>query len=141
MASRGYRHTYSSRCTLEQKQRIAPARYRQYKTSHQRTTRWHKVLSRYSTYPTCTYNLFSPRASIIPLSPYTCVHSQDRSKNLPKQKAKRTAALLSLDIGIAEGWARTHDLEVDLFCCHKSHTLYRLSYPGKGFIGDEVGGC
>jgi hypothetical protein len=22
-------------------------------------------------------------------------------------------------------------------CCHKSHTLYRLSYPGKGFI-DEV---
>jgi hypothetical protein len=37
-----------------------------------------------------------------------------------------------LDIGIAEGGARTHDLEVDLFAVNKSHTLYRLSYPGKG---------
>jgi hypothetical protein len=36
------------------------------------------------------------------------------------------------DIGIAEGGARTHDLEVDLFAVNKSHTLYRLSYPGKG---------
>jgi hypothetical protein len=35
-------------------------------------------------------------------------------------------------IGIAEGGARTHDLEVDLFAVNKSHTLYRLSYPGKG---------
>jgi hypothetical protein len=35
-------------------------------------------------------------------------------------------------IGIAEGGARTHDLEVDLFAVDKSHTLYRLSYPGKG---------
>jgi hypothetical protein len=46
---------------------------------------------------------------------------------------------MSFDIGIAEGGARTHDLEVDL-CCYKSHTLYRLSYPGKGYIDDEVGG-
>jgi hypothetical protein len=38
-------------------------------------------------------------------------------------------------IGIAEGGARTHDLEVDLFAVDKSHTLYRLSYPGKGCIG------
>jgi hypothetical protein len=30
-------------------------------------------------------------------------------------KSKRTAALMSFDIGIAEGGARTHDLEVDLF--------------------------
>ena len=32
-----------------------------------------------------------------------------------KQKSKRTAALMSFDVGIAEGGARTHDLEVDLF--------------------------
>ena len=32
-----------------------------------------------------------------------------------QQKAKRTAAQVSFDIGIAEGGARTHDLEVDLF--------------------------
>jgi hypothetical protein len=32
-----------------------------------------------------------------------------------RPKRKRTAALLSFDIGIAEGGARTHDLEVDLF--------------------------
>jgi hypothetical protein len=32
-----------------------------------------------------------------------------------EQKSKRTAALASFDIGIAEGGARTHDLEVDLF--------------------------
>jgi hypothetical protein len=30
-------------------------------------------------------------------------------------KSKRTAAQMSFDIGIAEGGARTHDLEVDLF--------------------------
>jgi hypothetical protein len=33
----------------------------------------------------------------------------------PRTKSKRTAALLSFHIGIAEGGARTHDLEVDLF--------------------------
>jgi hypothetical protein len=32
-----------------------------------------------------------------------------------QQKTKRTAAHVSLIIGIAEGGARTHDLEVDLF--------------------------
>jgi hypothetical protein len=47
---------------------------------------------------------------------------------------------MSFVIGIAEGGARTHDLEVDLFAVNKSHTLYRLSYPGKGCIDDEVGG-
>jgi hypothetical protein len=52
--------------------------------------------------------------------------------------SKRTAAQMSFDIGIAEGGARTHDLEVDLFCCYKSHTLYQLSYPGKGVIDDSV---
>jgi hypothetical protein len=31
------------------------------------------------------------------------------------QNAKTTAAPKSFDIGIAEGGARTHDLEVDLF--------------------------
>lgn len=36
---------------------------------------------------------------------------------------------LSVWIGIAEGGARTRDLEV---ISRKSHTLYRLSYPGKG---------
>jgi hypothetical protein len=53
------------------------------------------------------------------------------------------------DIGIAEGGARTHDLEVDLFAVNKSHTLYRLSYPGKGHdlmkegkhIGYKKRGC
>ncbi|EME79541.1 uncharacterized protein MYCFIDRAFT_178129 [Pseudocercospora fijiensis CIRAD86] len=36
-------------------------------------------------------------------------------------------------LGIAEGGARTHDLEVSFSGCEnpdKSHTLYRLSYPG-----------
>jgi hypothetical protein len=32
-----------------------------------------------------------------------------------QQKCKRTAAQMSFDLGIAEGGARTHDLEVDLF--------------------------
>jgi hypothetical protein len=32
-----------------------------------------------------------------------------------RPKSKMTAALLSFGIGIAEGGARTHDLEVDLF--------------------------
>jgi hypothetical protein len=32
-----------------------------------------------------------------------------------KEKSKRTAATWDFDIGIAEGGARTHDLEVDLF--------------------------
>jgi hypothetical protein len=31
------------------------------------------------------------------------------------KNTKRTAALMSFYIGIAEGGARTHDLEVDLF--------------------------
>jgi hypothetical protein len=34
---------------------------------------------------------------------------------LKQKNTKRTAALMSFDIGIAEGGARTHDLEVDLF--------------------------
>jgi hypothetical protein len=32
-----------------------------------------------------------------------------------RTESKRTAATLDFDIGIAEGGARTHDLEVDLF--------------------------
>ena len=34
-------------------------------------------------------------------------------------------------IGIAEGGARTRDLEVVIYRNDKSHTLYRLSYPGR----------
>ena len=34
-------------------------------------------------------------------------------------------------IGIAEGGARTRDLEVVIYRSDKSHTLYRLSYPGR----------
>ena len=34
-------------------------------------------------------------------------------------------------IGIAEGGARTRDLEVGNIEDDKSHTLYRLSYPGR----------
>ena len=33
-------------------------------------------------------------------------------------------------VGIAEGGARTRDLEVSVLMI-KSHTLYRLSYPGR----------
>lgn len=40
----------------------------------------------------------------------SCLHLDER-----RPKRKRTAALMSFDIGIAEGGARTHDLEVDLF--------------------------
>lgn len=43
-----------------------------------------------------------------------------------KGRKKQTA-----DLGIAEGGARTRDLEVVLYLNDKSHTLYRLSYPGK----------
>ena len=38
-----------------------------------------------------------------------------QQNHVANEKAKRTAALMSFDIGIAEGGARTHDLEVDLF--------------------------
>jgi hypothetical protein len=34
---------------------------------------------------------------------------------LKQKNTKRTAVLMNFDIGIAEGGARTHDLEVDLF--------------------------
>ena len=34
-------------------------------------------------------------------------------------------------VGIAEGGARTRDLEVMVIVIDKSHTLYRLSYPGR----------
>jgi hypothetical protein len=51
----------------------------------------------------------------------------------PKDKKNSCSDELDM-IGIAEGGARTHDLEVDLFAVDKSHTLYRLSYPGKGCI-------
>ena len=76
----------------------------------------------------------------------TCPVAIPETKKSPtrlSQKDKRIRSDL-LMIGIAEGGARTHDLEVDLFemmpttmCItvdggHKSHTLYRLSYPGKG---------
>jgi hypothetical protein len=58
-----------------------------------------------------------------------------KASNLPP-KDKKNSCSNELDmIGIAEGGARTHDLEVDLFAVDKSHTLYRLSYPGKGCIG------
>jgi hypothetical protein len=36
-----------------------------------------------------------------------------------------------LFVGIAEGGARTLDLEVGCIIIDKSHTLYRLSYPGR----------
>ena len=62
-------------------------------------------------------------------------HSKNQPSNLPS-KDKKNSCSDELDmIGIAEGGARTHDLEVDLFAVDKSHTLYRLSYPGKGCIG------
>ena len=53
-------------------------------------------------------------------------------------KNKKNSCSNELMIGIAEGGARTHDLEVDLFAVDKSHTLYQLSYPGKGVIDGEV---
>jgi hypothetical protein len=41
---------------------------------------------------------------------------EHKTTNDPQAKnTKRTAALISFYIGIAEGGARTHDLEVDLF--------------------------
>jgi hypothetical protein len=43
------------------------------------------------------------------------VTTSDRKNRQHAGKSKRTAALMSFDIGIAEGGARTHDLEVDLF--------------------------
>ena len=59
---------------------------------------------------------------------------------MPDKKQKNSCSDELDVIGIAEGGARTHDLEVDLFAVNKSHTLYRLSYPGKGLIDGGKGG-
>jgi hypothetical protein len=47
---------------------------------------------------------------------HTCQWKREElAETIKRPKSKRTAALMSFDIGIAEGGARTHDLEVDLF--------------------------
>ena len=70
-------------------------------------------------------------------------HTNDQPSTSKHRRPKRTryaqdwqknSCSIELMIGIAEGGARTHDLEVDLFAVNKSHTLYRLSYPGKVLI-------
>ena len=77
----------------------------------------------------------NPTGRLLLLQRLPIVRQKEHLPGRPKRtNGKRTAASSweDLNIGIAEGGARTHDLEVDLFAVDKSHTLYRLSYPGKG---------
>jgi hypothetical protein len=71
------------------------------------------------------------------LDPPAPLSQSAQEKHDPKRQ-KEQLLRRACDIGIAEGGARTHDLEVDLFAVNKSHTLYQLSYPGKGVIDGEV---
>ena len=58
---------------------------------------------------------------------YVCLVSRT-SQTMPQETPKNKWQLINNKRNRAEGGARTRDLEV--FLC-KSHTLYRLSYPGR----------
>jgi hypothetical protein len=79
----------------------------------------------------------APPSWLARLSPIALTnHKPCRKKIFPlpyqhptKQQKRNQSAMLF--VGIAEGGARTLDLEVGCIITDKSHTLYRLSYPGR----------
>jgi hypothetical protein len=66
---------------------------------------------------------------------------EELAETIKRTKDKRTAALMSFDIGIAEGGARTHDLEVDLFAVVRATRSTDWATPARVMIDDDGVGC